>query len=122
MEKTRLDIDHVGDGAFDGPFELAHAPRDDRAEGDAHIGSSTTPFRLCGHLHPVVRVDGFRGRFPAFVRIGRQLVLPAFSMFTGGWHVTRAEQAWGCIGDQMVDLGSYGAEARRIGRRSGARR
>ena len=43
---------------------------------------------LGGHLHPACRIHG-RGRdslrLPCFVSDGRQVILPAFGEFTGGW-------------------------------------
>jgi DNA ligase-associated metallophosphoesterase len=65
----------------DGPFEFRHAPA---AAADAYV--------LCGHLHPVVRLPGLRRRFPAFVFDPGTGVLPAFSLFAGGWSVEPAAQ------------------------------
>ncbi len=66
-----------------GPFAACHHPQ-------AVDGS----LALAGHLHPVVRLYG-RGRdrlrLPCFVLDDRQLLLPAFGEFTGGWEVERGE-------------------------------
>ncbi|RBP03463.1 putative phosphoesterase [Roseiarcus fermentans] len=52
------------------------------------------PPTLAGHVHPVARISG-RGRdslrLPCFVIDGRQIVLPAFGEFTGGWLVRPEE-------------------------------
>jgi len=80
---------------IDGPFSFAHAPH---AAAEGRIA-------VCGHVHPVVRVPGFRGRFPAFAVIGPQLVLPAFSLFTGGQRVERAHARYACLGPHVVDAG-----------------
>jgi hypothetical protein len=63
-----------GEGERERGLSLCHEP--DRAPAG-------TP-SLCGHLHPAARVPGL-GRLPAFWwRAGEnQLVLPAFSAFTG---------------------------------------
>jgi DNA ligase-associated metallophosphoesterase len=58
------------------PFVYRHEP-----------GSSAGGFVLCGHLHPVVRLDGRGGerlRLRCFYRRRDRLVLPAFGEFTGG--------------------------------------
>ncbi|MGV6875798.1 metallophosphoesterase [Pseudochelatococcus sp. B33] len=70
-----LDIACHPDEIEDGPFLLAHQPARHAPAG---------LLRICGHLHPVVRVPRLPGRFPAFVIGSSQIVLPAFSAFTGG--------------------------------------
>lgn len=92
---AQLGIAQRADRVVDGPFSFAHMPHA-VDEGRIAIG---------GHLHPVVRVPGFRGRFPAFALIGPQLVLPAFSLFTGGWLVDRAHALYACLGPHVVSAG-----------------
>ncbi len=92
---AKLGIAQRADRVVDGPFSFAHAPH---TPGDGRLA-------ICGHLHPVVRVPGFRGRFPAFAVIGPQLVLPAFSLFTGGQLVERADARYACLGAHVVDAG-----------------
>jgi DNA ligase-associated metallophosphoesterase len=65
-----------GPAMQEGPFELRHAPRSGAA---AHV--------ICGHVHPVVRLPRIAGRWPAFILEPEQTVLPAFSVFTGGYEV-----------------------------------
>lgn len=96
--RAGLDIERHRDPVDDGPFRFAHAPHPAPA-ADAR-------FAVCGHVHPVVNVPGFRGRFPAFAVIDRQLVLPAFSLFTGGWLVKQAQARYACLGPQLLDMGS----------------
>ncbi len=62
------------------PFLLRHAPKSDVL----HV--------LCGHIHPVVRLPGVMGRWPAFVLDEGQTILPAFSAFTGGAEIDRVHQ------------------------------
>lgn len=93
--RAGLGIAQVPDGVVDGPFSFAHMPH---AVDPGHLA-------VCGHVHPVVRVPGFRQRFPAFAVIGPQLVLPAFSLFTGGWLVERAHARYACLGPHVVDAG-----------------
>ena len=96
--RAGLDIEHRHDTVDDGPFSFAHAPRPPAPEAGA-------PFVVCGHAHPVVNVPGFRGRFPAFAVVERQLVLPAFSLFTGGWLVRQAQARFACMGPQLLEMG-----------------
>lgn len=97
--RAGLEIARVRDSMKDGPFVFAHAPsRPAEDGGGARVA-------VVGHVHPVVRVDGFRGRFPAFALIDRQLVLPAFSAFTGGWSVREAQARYACIGGHVLDIG-----------------
>jgi len=90
---------------IDGPFVFRHAP--EPPEPPAAAGGEPR-LAVCGHVHPVVRVPGLRGRFPAFVRVDGQLVLPAFSAFTGGWLVERAQARYGCLGGHLLDMGPAG--------------
>lgn len=98
--RAGLDIEHRRDPVEDGhsPVVFAHAPRPAQ-EADGRLV-------VCGHLHPVVRVPGFRGRFPAFVQAEHQLVLPAFSLFTGGWLVRDAQARYACMHGQLLDMGA----------------
>lgn len=98
--RAGLDIQHRRDPVEDdhGPLVFAHAPRPAQ-EADGRLV-------VCGHLHPVVRVPGFRGRFPAFAQTGHQLVLPAFSLFTGGWLVHEAQARYACMKGQLLDMGA----------------
>ena len=62
-----------------GPFAACHHPQ-------VH----STHFVLAGHTHPVVHLRGTgrdRLRLPCFVKDGRQVILPAFGVFTGGYPV-----------------------------------
>jgi DNA ligase-associated metallophosphoesterase len=61
---------------------------------------------ICGHLHPVVRLPRVPGRQPAFVQSPTQLILPAFSRFTGGheWTAQPGQQLFVCTGDQVIAL------------------
>jgi DNA ligase-associated metallophosphoesterase len=95
--RAGLDIERRTGRIEDGPFVFAHAPR--------HAPDPEGRFVVCGHIHPVVGVPGFRGRFPAFAVIDEQLVLPAFSVFTGGWWIERAQARYACMGQHVLDLG-----------------
>lgn len=88
---------HLPDDVRDGPFRFRHmpvegpgaaqatAPPAPPSDGQAHV--------ICGHLHPVVRLPGLRGRFPALALDPWQTILPAFSAFTGGW-LLEGERSW----------------------------
>jgi DNA ligase-associated metallophosphoesterase len=99
--RAGLDIGRRTGPVDDGPFRFDHAPLKRAGLG--------TRFGICGHVHPVVHVPGFRGRFPAFAVVDRQLVLPAFSVFTGGWPVARAQARYACMGPQLLAMGPRGA-------------
>lgn len=61
-----------------GGIHVVHDPKDRRADA---------PMSICGHLHPVARIeDGKRTRLrlPCFHLSDKLLVLPAFGSFTGG--------------------------------------
>jgi DNA ligase-associated metallophosphoesterase len=77
------------------PFELAHLP-------PADPGRRPT---ICGHVHPVVRLEGVR--WPCFWWRARTLVLPAFSAFTGGHALAPADGWLGvCVPGAVVSLGA----------------
>lgn len=61
---------------------------------------------ICGHLNLVVRLPRAPGRQPAFVQSPTQLILPAFSRFTGGhkWMAQPEQQLFVCTGDQVIAL------------------
>lgn len=95
--RAGLDVQRCSERVDDGPFSFAHAP--------GHPPQPSDRFVVCGHVHPVVNVPGFRGRFPAFALMERQLVLPAFSLFTGGWLVQQAQARFACMGAQLLGMG-----------------
>lgn len=90
-------VETVPEGLVDGPFELRHAPPPDGPSA-AHV--------LCGHLHPVLRLPGGLGRHPLFWLRPGISVLPAFSAFTGGHAVPRADVAGSvlCNGAQLLRM------------------
>ncbi|WP_439520059.1 ligase-associated DNA damage response endonuclease PdeM [Hydrogenophaga sp.] len=96
--RAGLGIEHRRHSVEETGSELvfAHAPQP--TPGDERVV-------VCGHLHPVVRVPGFRGRFPAFTQIDRHFVLPAFSTFTGGWLVRDALSRHACMHGHLLDMG-----------------
>lgn len=95
--RAGLGIERCPDGIDDGPFTFTHAPRPPTADA--------ARFAVCGHVHPVVYVPGFRARFPAFAVMDQQLVLPAFSRFTGGWLIERARARYACMGAHLLEVG-----------------
>lgn len=59
-----------------GPFTFVHDPAD----------NNTARFRICGHIHPCVYVEGQgkqRLRLACFWKSQKQLILPSFGSFTG---------------------------------------
>lgn len=93
------------DGVRDGPFRFRHMPVEVSADAGAATGGDGATERghvLCGHVHPVVRLPGLPGRFPAFVPGHHQSILPAFSAFTGGW-LLEDNRSWiACARGELV--------------------
>lgn len=81
-----LGVELLPEDVCDGPFRFRHHPRATGDDAQGHV--------LCGHLHPVVKLPGLPGRYPAFVLAADQMVLPAFSAFTGGMRVDDPGQRW----------------------------
>lgn len=116
-------VDPLPDGIGDDPFEFRHAPPPARLGGPSDPGDGRSRAQprlqsdasrrqadeahvLCGHLHPVLRLPGLPGRHPLFWLRPGMTVLPAFSAFTGGYLVPRADGAGGvvCNGAQLLRL------------------
>lgn len=76
---------HLPDDVRDGPFRFRHLPRAPGEDAPGHV--------VCGHVHPVAKLPGLQGRYPAFALEPAQTILPAFSAFTGGWLLER-DRAW----------------------------
>jgi len=88
---------HLPDDVRDGPFRFRHMPVEGPGAAQASAPPALPPdgqaHVICGHLHPVVRLLGLRGRFPALALDPGQTILPAFSAFTGGW-LLEGERSW----------------------------
>ncbi|MGJ4803216.1 ligase-associated DNA damage response endonuclease PdeM [Luteimonas sp. SDU82] len=95
LDAPAAGVERLPEGLVDGPFELRHAP-------PARYPSQHV---LCGHVHPVLRLPGV-GRHPLFWLRPQMTVLPAFSAFTGGHPVPRADSGGSvlCDGEQVVQL------------------
>ena len=95
LHAAALDVAIDAAAVRDGPFEFRHAPA---TRPGAHV--------LCGHLHPVLRLAPLRRQFPAFVPGPAVTVLPAFSLFTGGWPADpRAGPVVACVDGALVPAG-----------------
>lgn len=91
-----LDVELAGTSVDDGPFALRHAPE---SHPWLHV--------VCGHIHPVARFHALpRRQFPVFWLRAGCMVLPAFSEFTGGFAVDRADDArrFACVEGHVVPL------------------
>ena len=85
---------HLPDDVADGPFRFRHMPLDAPDPEGAHV--------ICGHVHPVVRLPGLPGRYPALALDPHQSILPAFSAFTGGW-LLEDDRSWiACAHGELV--------------------
>ena len=97
LDAAELGVDVLPAQLDDAPFRLSHLPPAPGAHGKATI---------CGHLHPVVKLEGVR--WPCFWRRADTLVLPAFSAFTGGQAVAPGDGWLGvCVPDAVVPLGAF---------------
>jgi len=90
-----LGVRLLQDGTIERGIALCHEPI------QAPAGAAS----LCGHLHPAQRIDGL-GRLPAFWRRAgqRQLVLPAFSAFTGriAQRPEAGDALFACVGHRVL--------------------
>jgi|SRR5688572_2896014 len=90
-----LDVDIDTGAVRDGPFEFRHDPA---AAAGAHV--------VCGHLHPVLRLPALRRQFPVFALGPATTVLPAFSLFTGGWPVDPGGgRRIACVDGDLAEIG-----------------
>lgn len=93
LADARLELELAGTRLAVGPLLLSHLP----AAGNGVV---------CGHLHPVVKLPRVPGRHAAFVQQSGQLILPAFSRFTGGheWNAQPQQQLFVCTADRVIAL------------------
>ncbi|MGH8072465.1 MAG: ligase-associated DNA damage response endonuclease PdeM, partial [Lysobacter sp.] len=90
-----LGVELLRGDAVDGPFRFRHEPLASPQASSGHV--------VCGHLHPVVALPGLPRRYPAFLLADGQTVLPAFSLFAGGWRVDEGHARWiACAGGELV--------------------
>jgi uncharacterized protein len=104
LDPARLGIERVDEPVGLGALRLCHAPP----------GDAGAPY-LCGHLHPRLRLPGVPRAWPAFRLDVRGLVLPAFSLLTGGSPADAGAAAcFACVDGAVVAV-----PARRRRRRGG---
>lgn len=88
-------------GAVFHSLEVVHDPRD----------ASGTRAWIAGHIHPAVRIGGTANalKLPCFQVVqGKGLVLPAFSLFTGGRCVRpkSSDRVIAIAGNRLIEIGS----------------
>jgi DNA ligase-associated metallophosphoesterase len=87
----------------EGPFRFTH-------DVDHASPGNSPPFRIGGHLHPVVAI-GVRSkrrlRVPVFWERPDALVLPAFGLFTGGYRIGSRDGGRAFVADaeQVMEVG-----------------
>ncbi len=87
----------LSEPVHDGPFRFSHMPPEHAKPSGEHA--------IYGHLHPVIRLPGL-GAPPLFWQRPVATVLPAFSLFTGGYRVqpAQARGSFACNGQQIVQI------------------
>lgn len=92
-----------GPELVEGPFCFTH-------DVDAATPDAAQPFRIGGHIHPVVSIGARskrRLRVPIFWERPDSLVLPAFGLFTGGYRIRRSDGGRAFVADaeQVMEVG-----------------
>lgn len=98
LDPQRLGVERIDEGCEVDGLWLCHEPPAERA-----------PF-LCGHLHPCVRLPGVPRRWPAFHLQAKGLILPAFSLLTGGSPSSSRDGStrYACVDGQLIPLPASG--------------
>ncbi len=95
LRDASLAVAMLGPAVDEAGLAFRHAPQ-------------TVPFHhvVCGHVHPVRRLPPLAGRWPIFWLRPDQTVLPAFSMFTGGYEIDVADRDGfvACVKSEVVAL------------------
>lgn len=96
LDPERLGVERIEGECLLGGLRLCHEP-----------ANVCLPF-VCGHLHPCVRIPGVPRRWPAFQLDARGLILPAFSLLTGGSLAALRDgvACYACVGGEVVALPS----------------
>lgn len=81
LRAASLAVTLLGPAVDDAGLAFRHAPE---TVASHHV--------VCGHLHPVTRLPSLAGRWPIFWLRPDRTVLPAFSMFTGGFDIDAATE------------------------------
>lgn len=99
LPAAQLRVHDEGGATPDPPFLFTH---------DALEAGDPTLHAIGGHLHPVIalRERGYSTRLPVFWLGARQLVLPAFTAFSGGSPVRAGgqERLFACADELLVEL------------------
>jgi metallophosphoesterase superfamily enzyme len=91
------------------PFLLAHEPLDHLPDNSL-VGEQKNLFRLCGHVHPKVKLVGLGKQqisMPCFHFSENQGILPSFGQFTGGCFikVREGDRVIGVMNDKIYPIG-----------------
>jgi len=91
-----LDVEQGGDALVDGPFLFCHVPHTD----------VSGRYVIAGHIHPQMRLPGVPRNWPVFWIRPDRMVLPAFSLFTGGHPVLvkRDDQVVACVDGEAMAI------------------
>lgn len=100
LDVIGLDVEVIGEGLMQGPFNFRH----DHEDGAAGLCIS-------GHVHPVVRLPTLGGSFPVFHLQSSGLTLPAFSAMTGGWKVPVTDAWAACVEGHVVRSPQFSSPA-----------
>lgn len=96
---SRFNLDVVENIVQLGPLSMAHDHTEHNHKEHAFI--------LCGHTHPVIKVpQSTAGNVPVFAVYKHYAILPAFSLFTGGYRikVEHTKQVYALAEKQIVQV------------------
>lgn len=107
-DPSKAPFDRVAGAFAEEPFVFVHKPI---SEDELVVAASPSSpgYRLCGHRHPVTRLEEKRGKMQlrCFVREPHQLILPSYGRMTGGTPIEGAKRRkrYPVTGDDVLDLG-----------------
>lgn len=98
LKELLLLDDEIDEGKYLAPFYLCHDP--------IKPSQADAPFTIAGHIHPVVKLPPMARRWPSFAITKDQLILPAFSFFTGGEliHPKEDNHLFLCVQKEIIPL------------------
>lgn len=93
LRSASLAVEMLGTAVDEAGLAFRHAPE---TVASHHV--------ICGHVHPVTRLPALPRRWPMFWLRPHQTVLPAFSVFTGGFEIDMADDEYfvACVESEII--------------------